>query len=349
MSSLTVKNNLLNKETGIGKYLKNLQLKLEADAANSRKSGESFSSTLFLLKWLNKNTNIDLEGLNEIFNGGYTVIENDYGELYNEICKLANNTDDKKRGTAPDFVSGPKEATPPQSSHYSCPKNNKCKTPENKSQIRMGQGVLYACENGLCTNKSSSVFDLIIGVRCNDDSKINDNNSQGNTWFQFEYARLTGNSKMEALSNKYLLHVYSFLCYIGTFCTENQGTFGTSLFVESGPHYRLLMKRNAGDIPGSSIDEENKNNKEKALETQKIIYGQATYIGIQGGGGQKKHIEKEENAKKQNAKKQNAKKQNAKKQNAKKQNAKQNARENAKESARENAKTQKQEKNNITF
>ena len=222
----------------IGNYLESLQITLLEDSLQGR---NMFSSTLFLLSWLNKNTNIDLVGLKEILNGGYTVIENDKGNLYYSVCKLAKQARDIERGIAPYFVAGKRISRVPESSHDSCPSrkvNTKCETPSDKDQIRMGQGLLYDCnERGLCNrNKSSSYFDLIIGVQCNDDGA-----ESGDTWFQFEYARLTGSTIAEKVTNKYLLHVYSFLCYAASFCTKNQGTFGTSKFVENGRHYRLLM------------------------------------------------------------------------------------------------------------
>lgn len=237
----------------IGNYLKSLQRKLLEDDLVGRQRN-MFSSTLFLLSWLNKNTNIDLVGLKEILNGAYTVIENDNGDLYYKVCQLAKQERDIERGTAPYFVAGKRISRVPESSHYSCPsrkEKTECKTPHDKDQIRMGQGLLYDCnERGLCNrNKSSSYFDLIIGVQCNDDGA-----ESGNTWFQFEYARLTGSTIAEKVTNKYLLHVYSFLCYAASFCTKNQGTFGTSKFVENGRHYRLLMNSNNGKNITSSND-----------------------------------------------------------------------------------------------
>ena len=66
----------------IGNYLESLQRTLLEDSLQGR---NMFSSTLFLLSWLNKNTNIDLVGLKEILNGGYTVIENDKGNQYYSV------------------------------------------------------------------------------------------------------------------------------------------------------------------------------------------------------------------------------------------------------------------------
>ena len=214
-------------------------------------------------------------GLKEILNGGYTVIENDAGELYYSICQLAQQEEDIERGIAPYFVAGKRISRAPESSHDSCPSRKEetiCKTPDDKDQIRMGQGLLYDCnERGLCNrNKSSSYFDLIIGVQCNENEE-----KSGNTWFQFEYARLTGSTIVEKVTNKYLLHVYSFLCYAASFCTENQGTFGTSKFVENGRHYRLLMNADNPKNITSSNDDKN-----KLIEKSRIT---PLYFLLQGG------------------------------------------------------------------
>lgn len=257
----------------IGNYLESLQLTLIEDDLVGRQRN-MFSSTLFLLSWLNKNTNIDLVGLKEILNGAYTVIENDNGDLYYKVCQLAKQERDIERGTAPYFVAGKRISRVPESSHDSCPSNTKCETPSDKDQIRMGQGLLYDCnEIGLCNrNKSSSYFDLIIGVQCNDDGA-----ESGNTWFQFEYARLTGSTIAEKVTNKYLLHVYSFLCYVASFCTKNQGTFGTSKFVENGRHYRLLMNSNNGKNITSSNDRINNLNISGGRKTKKKKGGHHLY------------------------------------------------------------------------
>ena len=257
----------------IGNYLESLQLTLIEDDLVGRQRN-MFSSTLFLLSWLNKNTNIDLVGLKEILNGAYTVIENDNGDLYYKVCQLAKQERDIERGTAPYFVAGKRISRVPESSHDSCPSNTKCETPSDKDQIRMGQGLLYDCnERGLCNrNKSSSYFDLIIGVQCNDDGA-----ESGNTWFQFEYARLTGSTIAEKVTNKYLLHVYSFLCYVASFCTKNQGTFGTSKFVENGRHYRLLMNSNNGKNITSSNDRINNLNISGGRKTKKKKGGHHLY------------------------------------------------------------------------
>ena len=70
----------------IGIYLKGLQTKIIDDKI-SKKEKNMFSSTLFLLNWLNKNTNIDMLGLKEILNGAYTVIKDD-NEHQLEICPM---------------------------------------------------------------------------------------------------------------------------------------------------------------------------------------------------------------------------------------------------------------------
>lgn len=277
----------------IDAYLQSLQQTLLEDDLIG-KQRNMFSSTLFLLSWLNKNTNIDIMGLKEILNGAYTVIENDNGDLYYEVCQLSKQEKDIERGTAPYFVAGKRISSTPESSHDSCPSKNenaKCHTPEDKDQIRMGQGLLYDCnKSGSCNrDRYSSFFDLIIGVQCNDSK---------NTWFQFEYARLTGSTSVERFTNKYLLHVYSFLCYAASFCKRNQGTFGTSKFVENGRHYRLLMNENNDNNVSSSYDTINDLNilspAEKEAERvalvqlEKMRERASRVITIQGGR-RKKH------------------------------------------------------------
>ena len=262
----------------IGIYLKGLQTKIIDDKI-SKKEKNMFSSTLFLLNWLNKNTNIDMLGLKEILNGAYTVIKDDNGMLYKEVCKLANNKKDKKRGTAPQFINGVFNGGT-ESSHYSCPSKQECKHPSGKDQIRMGQGDMYDCnKEGTCNlKKNNNFFDLLIGVQCNKytksksksksqtksqsnykyKSKLNQNKK--NTWFQFEYARISGKTFKEKLTNKYVHHLWSTFCYALSFCKKNQGTFGTSYYTENTQPYILKLNNKQQNNITSSNDVENKIN-----------------------------------------------------------------------------------------
>ena len=73
----------MGKSSGvIGKYLATLKKQLfDIDGISGQKP--IFSSSLYLLNWLNTNTNIDYGGLQEILNGAYTIIEGDNSGNFN--------------------------------------------------------------------------------------------------------------------------------------------------------------------------------------------------------------------------------------------------------------------------
>jgi hypothetical protein len=141
-------------------------------------------------------TNINKEGLDELYKGAFVIIR-DKGFFYNRFkCGTARICDTKK------FLS--------ESSHDSLYKD---------PQYRIGNGVLYNCdENGICDkNQSNTVFDLLIGTSPN-------NYFYGDTWMQFEYANLL------TIWNKYALHVYSFVKHKWT--GQNVGPLGESVYAE---------------------------------------------------------------------------------------------------------------------
>ena len=219
-------------------YLKSLRKIL-------KEKGEKKSSIiLFVLEWLNANTNIDVKGLREIFKGAYTVIDGDIGGLYYETCKMTQKINNSEAASI--FVGFP------HSSHASCPqrKHPICTIPGHKNQMRLGQGTLFDCErSGACDARNKSVFfDLLMGITC-------DSKQAGNTWFQFEYARITGVNWSEKFVNKYIKHLRAFLLYKGS--GKNQGMFGSSLYKERGMHYILTLKKNNVFNITSSFDPRN--------------------------------------------------------------------------------------------
>lgn len=141
-------------------------------------------------------TNINKEGLEELYKGAFIIIR-DKGFFYNRFkCESSRICNTKK------FLS--------ESSHDSLYKD---------PQYRIGNGVLYNCdENGMCNrNQSNNVFDLLIGTSPN-------NYFYGDTWIQFEYANLL------TQWNKYGLHAYSFFKHKAS--GKNVGPLGESEYAE---------------------------------------------------------------------------------------------------------------------
>ena len=144
-----------------------------------------------------KYTNLNREGLDEIFKGSFTIIR-DKGYFFNKYkCNSASRVCNTKILLS-------------ESSHDSLHKD---------TQYRLGRGFLFNCtKDGSCdTNKSSDFFDLLLGT-----SPIPE--FYGNTWFQFEYANLL------TPLNKYALHAVAYYKHIQT--KQNIGPFGESDYAE---------------------------------------------------------------------------------------------------------------------
>jgi len=146
-------------------------------------------------------TNIDRDGLSEIYKGAFVVIQ-DKGFFYDDIVK------DKKNSSKLRICITNK--TVPDTSHDSV---------YDSPQYRLGAGILYGCsDEGACdADKRNATFDCLIGK-----SPIPD--LYGNTWFQFEYANLLG------FWNKIVLHGYSFLAH--KISGKNVGPLGNSEYAE---------------------------------------------------------------------------------------------------------------------
>jgi len=147
-------------------------------------------------------TNINREGLKEIYNGAFVVIQ-DNGFFYDSIVKDKKNSDKLRECIT--------KKTLPESSHDSV---------HDAPQYRLGNGILYDCRSSgsVCdTTKTNSTFDCLIGK-----SPIPD--LYGNTWFQFEYANLLG------FWNKIVLHGYSYIKH--KLSGKNVGPLGNSDYAE---------------------------------------------------------------------------------------------------------------------
>jgi hypothetical protein len=141
---------------GLISYAHDLESKLEVDTLI-----KEFIMKLILY------TNINRDGLREIYNGAFVIIQ-DEGFFYDSIVTEKNS--DKLR------VCITKKSIP-DTSHDSV---------HTAPQYRIGRGILYDCREGTCdVTRSNSSFDCLIGK-----SPIPD--LYGNTWFQFEYANLLG-------------------------------------------------------------------------------------------------------------------------------------------------------------
>ena len=142
-------------------------------------------------------TNINKEGLEELFKGAFVIIR-DKGFIYNKFkCPDKARICDVKK-----FIA--------ESSHDSLHKDN---------QYRIGNGIIYACdEDGKCNKtKSNNVFDLLVGT-----SPLE--YFYGDTWIQFEYANLL------TPWNKWALHAYSTARYF--MFKKNVGPLGDSEYAE---------------------------------------------------------------------------------------------------------------------
>jgi len=146
-------------------------------------------------------TNINREGLKEIYNGAFVVIQ-DNGFFYDSIVKDKKNSDKLRECIT--------KKTFPDSSHDSV---------YNAPQYRLGNGIIYDCSSsGACDmTKANSTFDCLIGKSIIPDL-------YGNTWFQFEYANLLG------FWNKIILHGYSYIKH--KLSGKNVGPLGNSDYAE---------------------------------------------------------------------------------------------------------------------
>ena len=146
-------------------------------------------------------TNIDRDGLSEIYKGAFVVIQ-DKGFFYDDIVKDEKNSSKIRICNTKKLI--------PDSSHDSV---------YDSPQYRLGNGILYDCDvEGRCDlDKKNESFDCLIGK-----SPIPD--LYGNTWFQFEYANLVG------LWNKVFLHGVSFVKH--KVSEQNVGPLGTSGYAE---------------------------------------------------------------------------------------------------------------------
>jgi hypothetical protein len=142
-------------------------------------------------------TNINYEGLQELYKGAFVIIQ-DNGFFYSNF-------------KCPDRICDTRKLVS-ESSHESV-----YKTP----QYRIGNGVLYNCSSdGKCSKlpaDTNKVFDLLIGTSVLP-------LFYGNTWFQFEYANLL------TPWNKWALHAYSFIQY--KIHSQNIGPLGNSPYLE---------------------------------------------------------------------------------------------------------------------
>jgi hypothetical protein len=144
-----------------------------------------------------KYTNLNREGLDEIFKGAFTIIR-DKGYFFNKYkCNPASRKCNTKILLS-------------ESSHDSLHKD---------TQYRLGNRSLYKCTlSGTCdTDNPNDFFDLLVGT-----SPIPE--FYGDTWFQFEYANLLTSW------NKYTLHAVAYTKHLAT--KQNVGPFGESDYAE---------------------------------------------------------------------------------------------------------------------
>ena len=169
-------------------YVNSLRDRLHAEVDETIKS---------FINDLIKYTNLNREGLDEIFKGAFTIIR-DKGFFFNRYkCSPASRECNTKILLS-------------ESSHDSLHKD---------TQYRLGNRILYKCtEDGTCdTDNPNDFFDLLVGT-----SPIPE--FYGDTWFQFEYANLLTSW------NKYTLHAIAYGKHVST--KKNVGPFGESDYAE---------------------------------------------------------------------------------------------------------------------
>lgn len=167
-------------------------------------TGVVSETVLDFLQSLVEYTNVTMTALKEIINGAFTIIRGDSGYFYNQF---------KDSGDAmkcSEWVCGIAET-----SHDSL-----------DNQYRLGQRSLVGPE--LLRDREaapvSHIFDLLVGT------SVLPGDLSGSTWFQFEYARLTGETMIRGLWNRVAEHLKSFVQYKWT--GRNQGVFGGSKYAE---------------------------------------------------------------------------------------------------------------------
>lgn len=161
-------------------------------------------TVLDFLQSLVEYTNVSMTALKEILNGAFTIIRGDGGHFYNMFKASADAM------ACSEWVCGIAET-----SHDSL-----------DNQYRLGQRSLVGPE--LLKDREaapvSHIFDLLVGT------SVLPGDLFGSTWFQFEYARLTGESMVRGLWNRVVEHAISFVKYKST--GRNQGVFGGSKYAE---------------------------------------------------------------------------------------------------------------------
>lgn len=149
-------------------------------------------------------TNVTAESLREILNGAFTVIRGDNGFFYRSF----KQTEDAM--TCSEWVCGIAET-----SHDSM-----------DPQYRLGQRSMVGPELLIDRERAptSHIFDLLVGT------SVLPGDLYRCTWFQFEYARLTGQTMLGGLWNRVVEHLVAFVKYKST--GRNQGVFGGSVHAE---------------------------------------------------------------------------------------------------------------------
>lgn len=171
---------------------------------NLYETGVVSTTVLQFLQNLVEYTNLTMPCLQEIINGAFTIIRGDTGYFY-EIYKTSQDATQ-----CSEWLCGIAET-----SHDSI-----------ENQYRLGQRSMVGTQ--LIEDREnapiSHIFDLLVGT------SVLPGDLHGSTWFQFEYARLTGDTLFRALQNRLFEHLISFVKYKAS--GKNQGVFGGSPYAE---------------------------------------------------------------------------------------------------------------------
>lgn len=192
---------------------------------SKKKTVKSFFKELFELIFIHSESRLSYEELlSNILSGGYCVISNDKGYIFNRLVTMFKSSKKLKRG-----LHYGKGGCDGFSSHFS-----------DGDQYRLGSGALFNISDEINTD-----FDMVIGRRPILDNWQYDSGKQmsyfidneGDTWFQFEAHR--NESALEKIKHGISAIDYGVgmlaSCIIPSMKLKNIGPYGRSVYTEFNP------------------------------------------------------------------------------------------------------------------
>lgn len=229
------------------KYIEQIKTKFEENKTQIEIAPHIYEFINNLVEY----TDITLEKLNEMFNGGYTLITGDKGVIYQKFLNKSEEQikNSEKEGITHFTLSNPLIYT--YAKFFNEKDQNKISTeiPNRKyeksshpsydyTQLRMGAGSIINC-NEISDECVRHRFELLIGTSMKD-------GYVGDTWFQFENSRM--DTKINWASHALDAIRYGARC-AGSFCTfgliekKNLGPFGWSDYNDTNPQYLSVCNK----------------------------------------------------------------------------------------------------------